>query len=66
MLVYFFNIQLKAISMRAKCRPGRTRNRFLEKVEAAGLALPVSDEWLEAEMEKEWLAHAFRLSANFS
>jgi len=35
-----------------------TRNRFLEKVEAAGLALPVSDEWLEAEMEKEWLAHA--------
>jgi len=41
--------------------PEDTRNKFLEKVQAAGLTFPVPDEWLEAEMEKEWSQHAIGL-----
>jgi len=41
--------------------PGGTRKHFLARLKATGQQMPVSDEWLESQMKREWTAHPFGL-----
>jgi len=41
--------------------PGGTRKHFLARLKATGQQMPVSDEWLEGQMKREWTAHPFGL-----